>query len=79
MSILKQLRATNTTPPSFAELLKQFPRKSVASQLGITPIHATNILSGYRIPGKTLNKKILELVVEVEQALQVEQGGRADA
>jgi len=77
MSILTELRTTNTTPPSFAELLKQFPRKSVANQLGITPIHTANILSGYRIPGKALSKKIRELVAEVEQALQVEQGGRA--
>ena len=79
MSILTELRTTDTTPPSYSNLLKQFPRKSVASQLSITPMHVSNILSGYRIPGKALNKIILEVVVEVEQALQVEQGGRADA
>jgi hypothetical protein len=75
LSILEELR-TKTTPPVYAKILKPFPRDAIAQKLGIGTIHASNIITGYKRPGKLLEQKFIALAAEVERALKQEQGVR---
>jgi len=65
MSIIEQLRQTQYHP--CRDIFNGFRRADVARQLKIEPGYFSSIMSGSRVPGKQLNKKICDLADRIEQ------------
>ncbi|WP_300461295.1 hypothetical protein [Desulfobacula sp.] len=60
MSIITELNTFNAVP-SYAKILKNFPRVAVANKVGITSTYLCNILCGSKEPSKNLDLKLQEL------------------
>ncbi len=67
MSNLIERLSRPTLTPYFFTTLSKFNKFQVAAELGITSGYWSNVLHGSKIPSVKLQKKIDDLVLEIEQ------------
>lgn len=67
-SLLERLSERHPHPKK--EILRRFPRGTVARELGVTAAYLGNILNGNTAPSKSMDKKINVLAdqIQAEQA-----------